>query len=240
MCVDVLPVSLVNMVNTILVAFMMSIIVIHVSRERISGSKGLQLLTGTHFITYWASNYLFDLAICVFNVTMIVFAMKIVNWIKNDPGNEIYAFASDETLGYVFLLFLFSAYSWCAVAYISSFFFKSDIVNFIILFIVLSVAGFLDMIWSFVQLFMNIQQPGRPNVTSTIMMVLKIIFALIFPNVTVKRGLYNLKIRKNNFCINSLEYLFNSKYTFSMYFILIILKKYVFTFEKSLKKKNFY
>jgi hypothetical protein len=49
--VDVLPVSILNMLNSLLVAFIMATLAIHVAKERLNGSKGLQLLTGTHFLT---------------------------------------------------------------------------------------------------------------------------------------------------------------------------------------------
>ena len=68
-CVDVLPVSILNMLNSLVVSFIMSAIVLHVTKERLNGSKGLQLLTGCHPFTYWLSNYIFDMAICLFNVS---------------------------------------------------------------------------------------------------------------------------------------------------------------------------
>jgi hypothetical protein len=45
-CLDTLPLSIFNFINSIIVALIISIIVIHVGRERVNGSKGLQLLSG--------------------------------------------------------------------------------------------------------------------------------------------------------------------------------------------------
>ncbi len=96
-------------------AFIISILVIHVSNERISGSKCLQLLSGTHFTTYWLSNYIFDLAICFLNIFSMLFVIKLVDFVKNDQTSEISPIASDDTFGYVWLLFLVSSFSWCAL-----------------------------------------------------------------------------------------------------------------------------
>lgn len=52
-CIDVLPLSLLDFLNAIIVALMISLMVIHVGRERTSGSKQLQFLSGTHYVTYW-------------------------------------------------------------------------------------------------------------------------------------------------------------------------------------------
>jgi hypothetical protein len=43
------------------------------------------------------------------------------------------------------------------------------------------------------------------------MKILRYVFLLFFPNVTVKRGLYNMKIRQNTYCINSLNNILKSK-----------------------------
>jgi hypothetical protein len=45
-CLDTLPLSILNFINSIIVALIISIIVVHVGRERVNGSKGLQLMSG--------------------------------------------------------------------------------------------------------------------------------------------------------------------------------------------------
>jgi hypothetical protein len=49
-CLDILPVSYFNMLNSIIIVIIMSVLVITIGRERISGSKTLQLLAGTRFV----------------------------------------------------------------------------------------------------------------------------------------------------------------------------------------------
>jgi hypothetical protein len=77
------------------------------------------------------------------------------------------------------------------------------------MFTILSVAGFLDMIWSFIELFVKLDRQSKAFI-SDLMKILRYLFSALFPNVTVKRGLYNLKIRKNDYCINSLNSLLSS------------------------------
>ena len=136
--------------------------------------------------------------------------MKIVDAIKNDPTNETYAIAGDSTLGYFYLFLLIASFSWCTMAYIWSFFFKSDIICFVVLFIILGFASFLDIIWTFVQLLI-VNGSGQRNAGSQFIYTIRIIFALIFPNVTIKRGLYDLKIKSNQFCIEQANLVLGGK-----------------------------
>jgi hypothetical protein len=209
-CMDVLPVSLFNMLNSVIVAFVISVLVIHVSRERINGSKYIQFLTGTHYVTYWLANYIFDLAVCFFNLGTMIVTLKVIDLIRNDPTNEMSPIASNNSIFYVFLLFLASSFSWCSMAYIWSFFFKSDIIGFIVLAIILGVAGFLDMIWSLLYLFLKLDQFNKKSYLITLMNNLRYLFLYLFPNVSIKRGLYNIKIRKNSYCIRSLNTILGS------------------------------
>lgn len=178
--------------------------VIHVGRERSNGSKQLQFLTGTHYATYWLSNYIFDLAIYTFCVSTMIFALKIVNSARNDTTSELYPIASDNTLGYAYLLFLVSMFSWCSYAYIWSFIFKSEIIGFVVLAIFLGFMAFLDVVWIFLQLLL---QNGSTTQTggSKLIQGIRYLFALLFPNVNIKRGLYNLKIKGNSYCIDNVN-----------------------------------
>ena len=95
----------------------------NVAKERLNGSKQLQMLTGIHYITYWISNYIFDLMICLINVSSMVFILKMVHLAKNDPTSEVDAIVKDS-LGYLYVVLLFSSFAWCSLAYFWSFFFK--------------------------------------------------------------------------------------------------------------------
>ena len=109
-CLDTLPLSILNFINSIIVALIISIIVVHVGRERVNGSKGLQLLSGTHYFTYWMANHIFDLTICLFNILTMVFTLKIINSIRNDSSVEIYTIGSNQNISYFFLLLFISMF----------------------------------------------------------------------------------------------------------------------------------
>ena len=109
----------------------------------------------------------------------------------------------------------------------ASLLFKSEIITFICLFVVLSVAGFLDMICSFVELFVKLDKPGTSDFIIDLMKVLRYTFAIVFPNVTIKRGLYNLKIRKNNYCIDTLNNLLTSKHLYLIFDVFEFFKKII-------------
>ena len=111
-CIDTLPLSILNFVNAVIIGIIISTIVVHVGKERINGSKGLQLLSGTHFATYWIANHLFDLAVCFFNIITMVCMLVIINSIRNDSTVEIYKIASNPQIGYFFLLLFFSIFTW--------------------------------------------------------------------------------------------------------------------------------
>ncbi len=200
-CLDTLPLSLINFFNSLIVSFTIAIVAIHVCKERINGSKQLQLLSGTHYGTYWLSNFLFDWPIFFLTAVSLVVVLKVINSIKNDPSNELYAIAGDSSnLGYFFLLLFFSSFSWCTYAYIWSFFFKSDIVSFILLFLVLAVVTFFYDVLTFVQVLF-VDYSSRVTFVSASMSLVRLLLVLIFPNLTIMRGMYDLKIRNNKFCI---------------------------------------
>ena len=116
-CLDTLPLSILNFINAILIGFIISFIVVHVGRERVNGSKGLQLLSGTHFVTYWASNHIFDFIVCLFNIGTMVAMLKLVNSIRNDTAIEIYSIGIDPQIDYFLLLLIFSIFSWVLYPY---------------------------------------------------------------------------------------------------------------------------
>lgn len=201
-CIDSFPLSLFNFFNSILVAFIISMIVLNVGRERLNGSKNLQFLSGTHFSIYWLSNYFFDYFIVLFNLTSMVVILKIVDSAKNDPTSEIASIASNNSLGFFWLLLFFSSFAWLTLAYLWSFLFKSEIIGFVVLFIVLAVVAFTDVILSFFELSLSNESSDRPlNLIKGIRWIL----VIMFPNLTVKRGSFYLKTRTNSFCISQLN-----------------------------------
>ena len=75
-CLDSLPGTVLNFVNALVSALIISFIVMLVARERTNGSKQLQLMSGVYYATYWIANCLFDLIIVFINVTLLVIILK--------------------------------------------------------------------------------------------------------------------------------------------------------------------
>ena len=183
-CIDSQPVTLLNFIVSIIIALIISFNVIHIARERNNGSKQMQLLSGIHFVNYWVANYLFDLLVMVVQCAMLVIMLAIVNAAKgNDSSYEVYYIANNNLLGYAFLLMLFSCVSWCTYSYIWSFLFKQDIVGFVVLLITLGIFAYIDVILVFVQLLFVTSNNNQSNGISNLIAGIRVIFALIFPNV---------------------------------------------------------
>ena len=212
-CFDILPLSLLNILTAINIAFFISLLVMHASKERIDGFKTLQILSGTHTVLYWISNYIFDLLLSFINVGSLVGMLALVGYYQHDQSSELYAISSYPTIGYVALLLFISSFTWPIFAHIWSFIFKSDVTGFVILVLILGVAPFIDVVLSFILLFLNTNQDDTSQVapgTSTLNALRYLLF-ILFPNVTVKKGIYNLKLRSSPFCVNSTNSILKGK-----------------------------
>jgi len=179
----------------------------HVSKEKMNGSKSLQLISNTHITAYWISNYLFDFFICFLNISFLVVVFSFVNAIRNDPASDIYLISKSPTLGYFFLVILMSSLNWTTYAYCWTHFFKTDVNSFIVLFLLLGVASFLDVACSFIQIFIHIADESLEynSPSSLTFYLFRIILSVLFPNVLVKRELFNFRLRSNSYCIDALN-----------------------------------
>ena len=113
-------------------------------------------------------------------MTSMVIILKIVDAAKNDSTSEVHAIAGDSTLGYFFLLMFISCFSWCTLAYIWSFFFKQDIIGFIVLFIVLSFLAFIDMVFVFIQVLFQGTNGSASNSGANFMYAIRIILMILW------------------------------------------------------------
>ena len=164
---------------------MIAIMTMNISKERINGSKQLQLLSGTHYGTYWLSNYLHDMPIYIFNVVSLSIVLVIVNAVKNDSSNEMDAIAGNsDSMGAFFLLLLISSFTWCTWAYLWSFLFKTDIIGFVVLLILLGFLTFFEGILTFLQILL-VDGKGKQTEGSALVSAIRGLLALVFPNITV-------------------------------------------------------
>nr|UOU03314.1 ATP-binding cassette subfamily A3-like 1 [Brachionus rubens] len=215
-CFDVLPLSLFNFATSLVIGFIISINVMHVSKETINGSKKLQLLTNTNKFVYWFSNWIFDFIICFVNICLVIGITCLISSIRNNPDVDIYIMSSRPTVGYWFLVLIFSSFCWTFLAYFWLSFFKSDVTAFVILLLLLGVASFIDVVLSFFQLFNNLTNPDLSfdSPSTVIMFTMRMILAVVFPNVTIKRELFNFRLKSNRYCIDSLNRVLKSNFKY--------------------------
>jgi hypothetical protein len=178
-----------------------------------NGSKSLQLISNTHITAYWISNYLFDFLLCLLNISFLIVIFSFANAIRNDPASDVYLISKSPTGGYFFLVLLMSSLNWTTYAYCWTHFFKTDVNSFIVLFLLLGVASFLDIAFSFILVFIHItnEDLDSNSPSSLIFYTFRILLCILFPNVLVKRELFNFRLRSNQYCIDALNKLFKCK-----------------------------
>ena len=180
----------------------------HSAREKLNGSKKLQLLSNTSHLTYWLGNYIFDLALNLFNISMFVAVLAVMSSVRNNnPKLDIYLLTSSSTIAYLFLVLFLSALNWPVLCYCWLHFFKSDITGFVVLLISLGIGAFIDIFLSFVQIFMHITDDGLlfESSSSLFIYVLRLIVCIICPNVTLKRILFDFRLKPSLYCISTLN-----------------------------------
>lgn len=212
-CFDVIPMSILNILTSIIIAFIISVLVMFPTMEKSSGFKTLQLLTGTNFFIYWLAHYLFDLILCLINASILVSITKLVDMAKNDTTSETYAVSKNDNIGYVALIIFTSSLCWPVLAHIWSFFIKSNTKSFVVLFILLGVFSFGDVLLEFLLIVINAYKNDKSVKLSSsdVIYVVRIALMCIFPNINVKRGLYSLKARNNVYCTNTVNDLIEGK-----------------------------
>jgi hypothetical protein len=155
--------------------------------------------------------------ICLYTITGLVIAFKIMDVVLDSPLSETFPIARGANLFYYFVLLLFSSFGWLTYAYSLSHFYKTETVGFIALLLAMAMAVFLDTIWCFLQ-FLLTEDTSLNNTLNKVLSVIRWVFVIFFPSVTIKRGLFDLKIRDSNYCIGILNKIFKSKIFFYISF----------------------
>jgi hypothetical protein len=144
-CIESLPFSTIDFICSLLVAFQISCICIHVTRENMNKSKYLQIISMSigrggnkriNLILYWASNFLFDCSLLCVNIFTMCLAFKILFWLFSSSligdDNDFLLIASNNRLLYSFFVYMCLACgSWATCSYLwSCFFTRSSSVSF--------------------------------------------------------------------------------------------------------------
>ena len=208
-CIDLIPVAVLSFTTSVIVAFCISILVVHVGQEKADGSKSFQMLSGVHYSTYWLANHLFDFIILLIQIIFILSIILIVAKLENNTALEISLFTDNITIAVLFLLFFISIFSWASYAYVWSHLFNSEYTGFVTLFIILCIGSILDMGMAFVQIYLGLT--GGSATSQVANTIVRWIFTAIFPNVLIKRAMYDIKLRSSSFCISTLNTYLGSK-----------------------------
>jgi hypothetical protein len=117
--------------------------------------------------------------------------------------------------GYFFLMMLMYCLASLPFAYVYSFSPKSELIGFIMFFIINVIACFLDMILSFISVFSQAQATNATGITKTssILNGLGWVVAVLFPSVNLKRALFNIRLKSNPDCVSSLNSLMFTSYS---------------------------
>ena len=213
-CFDILPLSLFNFCTSLIIALISGLLTMHVTREKSNGSKDLQLISGTKHSTFWLANFLFDLVFCLIHVLLFVLTILLAKHVRTDTGSDVALVGQEHTIGYFTAVLALSSISWIMSAYCWSHLFKrSDVSACVLFIIVLGIAAFVDVVLSFAHLFIHINDKSIEfeSPASLCLYSLRIVMAILFPNVLVKRELFDIKIRNSQYCLDSLNSIMKSK-----------------------------
>ncbi|CAF0732489.1 unnamed protein product [Adineta steineri] len=214
-CFDTLPLSLFNFINSIVVSIFMSMLIVPIIQERTKHSKDLQLLTNLSKGTYWLSNIICDICLCVILCALLTIVVKIGAAANPNIQSEVHIYNNSTQGGYFFLMILMYSLASLPLIYVYSFSPKSELIGFIVFFIVNVIACFFDMILHFIATFSQSQAINATSVTkaTSIMNNLTYVLIILFPSVNLKRSLFNIRLRSNPDCISSLNSLLFTSYS---------------------------
>ncbi|CAF3926709.1 unnamed protein product [Rotaria sordida] len=217
-CFDTLPLSLFNFINSILAAVFIGMLSSNIIRERLTHSKDLQLLTRLSKFTYWFSTALYDFSICLILCTILTIIVKISAVYRVNSGAEVQIYVPDQYIGYFFLMFVLYSLASLPYIYVYSFIPSTELIGFIIYFIVNVLICFLDVVLGFIGVFSGSQKlpdGSLVNRTGTIMTNIRWVLSVIFPTVNLKHALFNIRLRSSDSCIAAVNSVMGTNYSSS-------------------------
>ncbi|CAF3058575.1 unnamed protein product [Rotaria sp. Silwood2] len=217
-CFDTLPLSLFNFINSILAAVFIGILSSNSIRERLTHSKDLQLLTRLSKFTYWFSMSLYDFSICLIVCTILTIIVKIGAVYRVNSGAEVQIYVPDQHIGYFFLMFVLYSLASLPFIYVYSFIPGTELIGFIIFFIVNVLVCFLDVVLGFIGVFSGSQalpDGTLVNRTGTLMTNIRWVLSVLFPTVNLKHALFNIRLRSSDSCIAAVNSVMGTNYSSS-------------------------
>ncbi|CAF4744310.1 unnamed protein product [Rotaria sp. Silwood1] len=215
-CFDTLPLSLFNFINSVLAAVFIGILSSNSIRERLTHSKDLQLLTHLSKFTYWFSTALYDFSICLILCAILTIIVKIGAVYRVDSGAEVQIYITDQHMGYLFLMFILYSLASLPFIYVYSFIPGTELIGFIIFFIVNVLVCFLDVVLGFIGVFSGskpLPDGTLVNRTGTIMTNIRWVLSALFPTVNLKHALFNIRLRSSDLCIAAVNSVMGTNYS---------------------------
>ncbi|CAM4954605.1 unnamed protein product [Rotaria socialis] len=215
-CFDTLPLSLFNFINSILAAIFIGILSSNVIRERLTHSKDLQLLTRLSKVTYWFSTAIYDFTLCLILCSILTIIVKISAVYRVDSGAEVEIYVSNQHIGYFFLIFLLYSLASLPFVYVYSFIPGTELIGFVIYFIVNVLVCFVDVVLGFIGVFSGSQalpNGAKVNQTGTLMTNIRWILSALFPTVNLKHALFNIRLRSSDRCIGPVNSVMGTNYS---------------------------
>ena len=143
----------------------------------------------------------------------MILALKLVALARSqDTTNDtVIVGYKGETLLYLLIFMILASLSWALLAYVCSFLFKSDVIGFVVVLLVLGFACLFDMILGYLKLLDVGISGGKVGALGKITDVIRYVFVFLFPNISVKRAVFNLKLQNMPMCIPLLDVAFQGR-----------------------------
>lgn len=128
----------------------------------------------------------------------------------------MYVYRGSEQIGYFFVLSIMFSLASLPFMYSYSFIVKSELIGFIMFFIINVLACFSDMVIGFIAVFSQVTTTAHTyqmSSTTRNMMILRWVLAGIFPSINFKQSLFNIRLRSDPSCISAINMIMATTYS---------------------------
>ena len=201
-CFEAFPASLFGFLNSILATIFIGILMLTLVSERLTHSKDLQLLTKLSRRTYWLSNWLFDLALCLIMCGLLSIVVKIGSAANPKSEAEVRIYRDGTAMGYFFVLYLMYTLASLPFMYLFSFIPRTSVIGFTNFFILNVIANIIDAVINSFTVFTRNETPSLgTSSTFKVVTTIRTILACLLPSVNLKHALSNSQLHENKECI---------------------------------------
>ncbi|KAJ8311158.1 hypothetical protein KUTeg_011297 [Tegillarca granosa] len=157
-------------------AFLTTSFIIFLIKEKASGAKHMQVVSGVKPLAFWSSTFVWDMVNYLVPVLLILVVFA---------AFQVEAYTGDDRLGLVFILFLIYGWAVLPFVYILHYFFKTAAGGMVAVTMLNIITGLATLMAVFV---LKIPQLNAEDVSN----VLDWVFTVVIPNYCVGEGLMNI------------------------------------------------